>query len=223
MTLVFSLATIVLVAHSQFHSPRLRHIPLLPSIPTNIFSLVQLVVAESQMFVFFHIVHVFVSFLSLLEPCSVFPLQYLSEVQHLNLGFNQIDSIPVAPSQGGVIKFQLTTLILRNNNLQNIKGWWTTLQVCLLYGIWLPPIKGIFMLATFEFRSRTWLINHSLLWLQISNGIRYFYVVIYCILKVTNRELLIILRLLFANFCLIITIFFSTYHDVLWVGKKSYS
>lgn len=47
---------------------------------------------------------------------------YLSEVQHLNLGFNQIDSIPVAPSQGGVIKFQLTTLILRNNNLQNIKG-----------------------------------------------------------------------------------------------------
>ena len=172
------------------------------------------------MFVFVHIVHVFVSFLSLLEPCSVFPLQYLSEVQHLNLGFNQIDSIPVAPSQGGVIKFQLTTLILRNNNLQNIKGWWTTLQVCLLYGIWLPPIKGIFMLATFEFRSRTWLINHSLLWLQISNGIRSFYVVIYCILKVTNRELLIILRLLFANFCLIITIFFSTYHDVLWVGKK---
>ena len=51
-----------------------------------------------------------------------FFLQYLSEVQHLNLGFNQMDSIPVPPVQVGAIKFKLTTLILRNNNLQNLKG-----------------------------------------------------------------------------------------------------
>lgn len=49
-------------------------------------------------------------------------LQYLSEVQHLNLGFNQMESIPMLPPQAGVIKFQMTTLILKNNNLQNLKG-----------------------------------------------------------------------------------------------------
>ena len=49
-------------------------------------------------------------------------LQYLTEVQHLNLGFNQMDSIPVPPVQAGAVKFKLTTLILRNNNLQNLKG-----------------------------------------------------------------------------------------------------
>ena len=52
----------------------------------------------------------------------VFFLQYLSEVQHLNLGFNQMDSIPFPSVQAGAIKFKLTTLILRNNNLQNLKG-----------------------------------------------------------------------------------------------------
>ena len=52
----------------------------------------------------------------------VFLSQHLSEVQHLNLGFNRMDGIPVVPSQAGLIKFQLTTLILRNNNLNNMKG-----------------------------------------------------------------------------------------------------
>lgn len=56
------------------------------------------------------------------EDCESHSLQHLSEVQHLNLGFNRMDGIPVVPSQAGLIKFQLTTLILRNNNLNNMKG-----------------------------------------------------------------------------------------------------
>lgn len=50
-------------------------------------------------------------------------LQYLSDVQHLNLGYNQMECIPVPPAQGGATTFQnMTTLILKNNNLQNLKG-----------------------------------------------------------------------------------------------------
>lgn len=49
-------------------------------------------------------------------------LQYLCDVQHLNLGFNQLDCIPVVPGQAGALKFQLTTLILKNNNLHNLTG-----------------------------------------------------------------------------------------------------
>jgi len=56
-------------------------------------------------------------------------LQYLSEIQHLNLGYNQIECIPVPPAQDGVTTFQnMTTLILKNNNLQNLKGLF--IKVC---------------------------------------------------------------------------------------------
>ncbi|KAJ7391797.1 protein kinase binding [Desmophyllum pertusum] len=49
--------------------------------------------------------------------------QYLSDVQHLNVGFNQMDCIPVPLAQVGLITFQnMTTLLLKNNNLQNLKG-----------------------------------------------------------------------------------------------------
>ncbi|KAL9968300.1 hypothetical protein ACROYT_G026657 [Oculina patagonica] len=49
--------------------------------------------------------------------------RYLSDVRHLNLGYNQLECIPVPPAQDGAITFQnMTTLILKNNNLQNLKG-----------------------------------------------------------------------------------------------------
>ena len=58
-----------------------------------------------------------------LQISVCFVLQYLSEIQHLNLGYNQMECIPVPPAQGGATVFQnMTTLILKNNNLQNLQG-----------------------------------------------------------------------------------------------------
>ncbi|XP_022800484.1 serine/threonine-protein kinase 11-interacting protein-like [Stylophora pistillata] len=49
--------------------------------------------------------------------------EYLSDIQHLNLGFNQLECIPVPPAQGRTLIFKnMTTLLLKNNNLQNLKG-----------------------------------------------------------------------------------------------------
>lgn len=81
---------------------------------------------NSEEYKFFSTVQMYVwSFLQYIHlhisVCVV--LQYLSEIQHLNLGYNQIECIPVPPAQGGVTTFQnMTTLILKNNNLQNLKG-----------------------------------------------------------------------------------------------------
>lgn len=53
----------------------------------------------------------------------VFLLQYLSDIQHLNLGFNQLECIPVPPAEDRILIFKnMTTLLLKNNNLQNLKG-----------------------------------------------------------------------------------------------------
>lgn len=49
--------------------------------------------------------------------------QYLSDIQHLNLGFNQLECIPVPPAEDRILIFKnMTTLLLKNNNLQNLKG-----------------------------------------------------------------------------------------------------